>query len=75
MMFSESSLVRNIFSKMSEISVIYTVQILPRTDKAWIIKSVLCTLWSYVSFESYVVFRIQWKLWFSTGTLRKPLQL
>ena len=34
MMFSESSLVRNIFSKMSEISVIYTVQIVPRTDKA-----------------------------------------
>ena len=34
MMFSESNLVRNIFSKMSEISVIYTVQILPRTDKA-----------------------------------------
>jgi len=33
MMFSESSLVRNIFSKMSEISVIYTVQIVPRTDK------------------------------------------
>ena len=74
-MFSESSLVRNIFSKMSEISVIYTVQILPRTDKACIIKSVLCTLWSYVSSESYVGFRIQWKLWFSTGTLRKPLQL
>ena len=40
MMFSESSLVRNIFSKMSEISVIYTVQILPRTDKA-------STYWSY----------------------------
>ena len=36
MMFSESSLVRNIFSKMSEISVIYTVQILPRTDKVCI---------------------------------------
>ena len=33
MMFSESNLVRNIFSKLAEISIIYTVQILPRTDK------------------------------------------
>ena len=33
MMFSESNLARNIFSKLAEISIIYTVQILPRTDK------------------------------------------
>jgi len=31
--FCESSLARNIFSKMSALSCIYTVQILPRTDK------------------------------------------
>ena len=65
MMFSESSLVRNIFSKMSEISVIYTVQILPRTDKASV---------NGATFWSYAVLRIQWKWLFLTGTLRKPLQ-
>ena len=31
--FCESSLARNIFSKMSALSCIYAVQILPRTDK------------------------------------------
>ena len=65
MMFSESNLVRNIFSKMSEISVIYTVQILPRTDKASV---------NGATFWSYGVLRIQWKWLFLTGTLRKPLQ-
>ena len=65
MMFSESNLVRNIFSKMSEISVIYTVQILPRTDKASV---------NGATFWSYAVLRIQWKWLFLTGTLRKPLQ-
>ena len=50
MMFSESSLVRNIFSKMSEISVIYTVQILPRTDKACI----MATFWSYHPIHMFV---------------------
>ena len=31
--FSESSMGRNIFSQMSALSCLYTVQILPRTDK------------------------------------------
>ena len=31
--FSESSMARNIFSQMSALSCLYTVQILPRTDK------------------------------------------
>jgi len=31
--FCESSMARNIFSKMDALSCIYTVQILPRTDK------------------------------------------
>ena len=31
--FSESSMARNIFSKMDALSCLYTVQILPRTDK------------------------------------------
>ena len=31
--FSESSMARNIFSKMDALNCLYTVQILPRTDK------------------------------------------